>query len=228
MASTSAFFVGKRKNNSVLASFFLKRGLWLVFLEVTVITFVWTFDIYFSTIFLAVLWSLGMSMLALSGIIFLPKKVILLLSLLLIFGHNLLDTIHFDGSFLWAALHEFTTFQLGESRQLTVIYPILPWIGVMALGYYFGQFYDRDWSSQKRKKLFNWIGILAFLAFAIIRYTNVYGEVEPWEVYETNIQTVMSFFNLTKYPPSLLFLLVTLSVSFIFLANSENWKGKLV
>lgn len=126
LAGTSAFFVGKRKKKWTLSSFLFKRGLWLVFLEITVIGFAWTFDIHYSHIFLMVIWSLGMSMIALAGIIHLPRQAILIVSLVLIGGHNLLDQIHFEGNFLWAALHEFSTFSIGTNRQITVIYPILP------------------------------------------------------------------------------------------------------
>lgn len=228
LAGLSAFFVSKRKSTSEVSSFLIKRGLWLIFLEVTVITFAWTFDIHFSHIFLQVIWSLGFSMLVLAGLVYLPKKAILIFSLVLIFGHNLLDHVHIKGNFLWSMMHEFSTFQLTKNTLLTVVYPIVPWAGVMSLGYYFGTFYSKETSADRRKKLFNGIGLAALFGFVAIRYFNFYGNLGTWETYGTATQTLLSFFDLTKYPPSLLFLLVTLSGTIFFLANSEKWKGKVV
>jgi uncharacterized membrane protein len=228
LAGLSAFFVSKRKSTSEVSSFLIKRGLWLIFLEVTVITFAWTFDIHYSHIFLQVIWSLGFSMLVLAALVYLPKKAILIFSLVLIFGHNLLDYVHVEGNFLWSMMHEFSTFQLTENTLLTVVYPIVPWAGVMSLGYYFGTFYSKETSAERRKKLFNGIGLGAILGFVVIRFFNFYGNLGTWAAYETSTQTLMSFFDLTKYPPSLLFLLVTLSGTILFLANSEKWKGKIV
>lgn len=228
LAGLSAFFVGKRKSISEVSSFLIKRGFWLIFLEVTVITFAWTLDIHFSHNFLQVIWSLGFSMLVLAGLVYLPKNMILGLSLVLIFGHNLFDTVHFEGSLLWSILHEYNTFQLTESLQLTVIYPVLPWIGVMALGYYFGNFYEKNTSPERRKRLFNALGFGAIGLFIIVRYFNFYGDTGLWKSFGNVTQTMMSFFDLNKYPPSFLFLLATLSGTFFFLANAEKWKGKLV
>ena len=139
-----------------------------------------------------------------------------------------MDTIHFDGSVWWGIVHEQSFFKLSDALSLNVIYPIVPWIGVMALGYYFGTFYTPSFEPAKRKKLFNTIGILAIVLFVVIRWTNVYGDLVQWKQYGNMSMTLFSFFNLTKYPPSLLYLLVTLSGTLFFLANSENWKGRIV
>lgn len=228
LAGLSAFMVGKRKTKNELSGFLLKRGLWLVFIELTVMTFAWYFDIRFRNIDLAVIWSLGISMVFLAALIHLPGNIILLFALLLIFGHNLLDSIHFEGSVWWSILHETTFFKLSDTLNLNVIYPIIPWIGVMALGYYFGDFYDKSIDPANRKKLFNAISLLAIILFVAIRWTNLYGDPVLWKNYETISRTIFSFFNLSKYPPSLLYLLVTLSGTFLFLANSEKWKGAIV
>ncbi|WP_138484985.1 DUF1624 domain-containing protein [Dyadobacter bucti] len=228
LAGMSVFLSGKRKTKTDLSIFLLKRGLWLVFLELTVIAFAWYFDIRFRNIDLAVIWCLGISMIFLAAVIHLPKGVILLLSCLLIFGHNLLDKVHFEGSALWSVLHELSHVELSDTHTLNIIYPIIPWIGVMSLGYYFGNFYRLTVEASARKRLFNTIGFLAVALFVVVRWINVYGDPSPWKHYATVGQTVMSFLNVTKYPPSLLYLLVTLSGAFLFLANSETWKGKLV
>ena len=167
-------------------------------------------------------------MIFLAAFIHLPRNIILFVALLIILGHNLLDNIHFEGSVWWSILHETSFFKLSDSLNLNVIYPIIPWIGVMALGYYFGAFYDKSFAPADRKKLFNTIALIAIIFFVAIRWTNLYGDPVQWAHYEMFSQTIFSFLNLSKYPPSLLYLLVTLSGAFLFLANSENWKGGIV
>ena len=228
LAGVSAFMAGRRKKVSELSAFLLKRGIWLVFIELTLVNFAWYFDVQFRTFGLLVIWSLGISMIVLAALIHLPQRFILLFSCLLIFCHNLLDKIHYDGSILWAIIHEFSVFRLSESVRLLVGYPIVPWIAVMALGYYFGSFYDRSYDSIKRKKLFNIIGLTAIVVFILLRWTNLYGNPSGWKHYDTLAKELISFLNPNKYPPSLLYLLMTLGVTFLFLANSENLKGRLV
>lgn len=159
--------VGKRKSKIELSGFLLKRGLWLVFIEMTFVNFAWYFDIYFRSPGLLVIWSLGISMIVLSALIHLPGKLILLFSLLFIFCHNFLDNIHYGNSVLWGLLHEFSIFKITEGVEFTVLYPVIPWIAVMALGYYFGSFYDNSFDSTKRKRAFNLIGISALILFII-------------------------------------------------------------
>tara|TARA_B110000091_G_C13819478_1_gene479835 strand:- start:3885 stop:5000 length:1116 start_codon:yes stop_codon:yes gene_type:complete len=228
LAGTSAFMAGKRKSKKELSSFLLKRGLWLVFVELVIVNFGWFFDIYFTTLGLMVIWSLGISMLLLAGLIHLRRNVILLFSLLLIFGHNLIDTVHFNGNVFWSILHEFSIYNLDSGREFFVAYPIIPWVAVMSLGYYFGPFYDKSYDSVKRKNLFNTIGFLAITAFVFLRFTNLYGDPIPWENYGLFSKSLISFLNPSKYPPSLDYLLMTLGAAFIFLANSEKLKGKVV
>jgi len=227
LAGTSAFMVGKRKSKGELSRFLLKRGLWLVFIEMTIVNFGWYFDIYFKSPNLLVIWSLGISMIILAALVHLPRKFILLFSLILILGHNLLDSIHFKGNVLWAILHEYAFFKLNNGFDFEVGYPIIPWVAVMALGYYFGAFYDKSYNYEKRTKLFNILGILAILAFLISRFSNVYGDPIPYKDYGTLSKDLISFFNPTKYPPSLAYLLMTLGAAFLFLANAEKLKGKV-
>jgi uncharacterized membrane protein len=228
LAGTSAFMVGKRKTKTELSKFLLKRGLWLIFIEMTIVNFAWYFDIYFRSPEFLVIWCLGISMIVLAGLIHLPLKTILLFSCLLIFGHNLLDSIHFDGNFFWAILHEQSVFKISESYTFYLDYPMLPWVGVMALGYYFGSFYNKSFDPAKRKKVFNIIGISAIVIFLVLRWTNIYGEPIPFKHFGTVQKDLMSFLQVSKYPPSLLFLLATLGGTFLFLANAEKLKGRIV
>lgn len=228
LAGLSAYIVGRKKSQIELSSFLLKRGLWLVFVELIIMMFGWHFDIGFKNVFLGVIWILGISMICLAGLIHLPKKVVLIFSCVFIFGHNLLDNIHFDNSILWKILHERGPFLITPEHSFRVGYPIIPWVAVMSLGYYFGSFYDNTFDPLKRLRLFNIIGIIAIVAFVAIRSINIYGNLTQWKEYDNLKQTVFSFFNLSKYPPSLDFLLVTLGGAFLFLANTEKLKGKIV
>ena len=228
LAGISAFIVGRRKSPAALSGFLLKRGFWLVFVELVIMDFGWCFDITFRSIMFQVIWILGISMIFLAGLIHLPKKIMLIFSCVLIIGHNLLDNIHFDNSILWSFLHERKPFLTTPDHIYRVGYPIIPWIAVMSLGYYFGSFYDNTYEPLKRKKLFNIIGITAIIFFMILRGINIYGNLLPWKDYGSLAQTIFSFFNLSKYPPSLDFLLITLGGAFLFLANTEKLKGSVV
>jgi uncharacterized membrane protein len=225
LAGTSAFLVGSRKGKRALSSFLFKRGLWLLVLEFTVINFAWFFNINFELMALTVIWALGVSMIVLGVAIHLPFKVILALGVILVFGHNLLDSIHID-SVWWSLLHEQSGFQLGHFF-VYVGYPLLPWIGTMFLGYSFGSLYLPSVNAGQRKKLLLQLGTAATLLFIILRITDVYGEPYKWATQESGAFTLLSFMNVTKYPPSLLYLLITLGPSLIFLGLSENLKGKI-
>jgi len=228
LAGLSAFMIGTRKPKNELSGFLLKRGIWLVIVELTLVTFGWLFDLSFGTILLQVIWSLGISMIALSGLVYLPRKVILIFSLILIFGHNLLDPISLDDSIGWALLHKLNIFNLTNNLMFVVGYPIIPWVAVMSLGYCLGSFYDKGLDPIIRKKTFNFIGISAIALFVVLRGSNVYGDPIAFQQFGTFSQSLVSFLNPTKYPPSLLYLLITLGGTFLLVANSENWKGKAV
>ncbi len=228
LAGVSAFMVGQRKSPKEFSIFLLKRGLWLVFVELVIMNFGWRFDPDFSTVVFGVIWVLGISMILLAGLIHFPWKVLLIFSCVLIFGHNLLDNIHFGNSIFWKLLHERGPFLTTPEHIFRVPYTIIPWVAVMSLGYCFGSFYEKTYDPIKRKKLFNMIGITSIIAFVILRSVNIYGNLAPWKDYGNLEQTIFSYFNLTKYPPSLDFLLVTLGGAFLFLANTEKLKGRLV
>lgn len=228
LAGVSAYLVGKRKPKKELSAFLFKRGLWLVFIEMTIVNFAWYFDIYFRTPSLFVIWSLGISMMIMALLIYLPKIYILIFSLILIVGHNILDSIHFEGSVFWSIIHEFAIYKFSIDSELFVGYPIIPWVAVMSLGYYFGSFYENDFDEIKRKKQFNIIGIVSIVCFLFLRFYNLYGNPTPWKDYGLLSKNLISFLNPAKYPPSLHYLLMTLGVAFLFLANSEKLKGKWV
>ena len=230
LAGTSAFLSGQKKTKKELSFFLITRGIWLIILELTVINFGWLFNWRLPTIPLIVIWALGVSMIALSVFIHLPKRVILGIGILLVAGHNLLDPITVTepgaGKFLWALLHEQSVHQLA-GKNIFVGYPIIPWIGLMALGYSFGNLYSFQFDALRRKKLLIVMGISAILLFVILRFTNVYGDPAPWSQQSSPFLTFLSFLRATKYPPSLLYLLMTIGPSLLFLAFAEKPIGKI-
>lgn len=228
LSGTSAYLVGMRKGKKELTKFLLTRGLWLIFLELTIVNFGWFFDLQYTNTGFLVIWALGMSMIFLSLLIHLPKTVILFISLLMICGHNLLDSYHIDGqsakALIWNFLHE-PRFYQWNGINVFAFYPLVPWIGVMSLGYCLGTWYEKDFNAEKRKKLLFWTGIACTVVFTGLRYTNWYGDQILWSKQSVPGLTLMSFLSITKYPPSLLYLLATLGPALIFLSFAEKSKG---
>ena len=224
LAGTSAWLTGVRKGKKALSRFLLTRGLWLVLLELTVIGFGISFNWRFNFFFLQTIWALGISMIVLSFLVYLPKRILLLIGLAIVAGHNSLDNIHVQGNgvkaFLWSALHEPRFFSY-PPFQVMVLYPVLAWIGVMICGYCFGELYTR-YTVGKRKRLLILIGSIAVVLFVIIRWTNIYGDANHWSKQSTPVFTLLSFINTTKYPPSLLYILMTIGPAILFLAFTEK------
>lgn len=225
LSGTSAYLVGLRKGKKALSIFLLTRGLWLIFLELTLINFAWFFDPQFTNFGALVIWALGFSMVLLAGLIYLPLPVILTLSLAMIFGHNLLDSYRVGNNdtvdFLWSLIHQPNEFRRG-GIIFFIGYPIVPWVGVMALGYCLGSMYEPKVDAALRKKFLLRTGVAAILIFAVLRYTNWYGDPFKWSEQSSATLTVLSFFNVMKYPPSLLYLLITLGPALVFLSLSEK------
>jgi uncharacterized membrane protein len=230
LAGTSAFLYGRNKSKKELFKFLFTRGLWLIFVEIVIMNFLWWFDIHFDLINLQVIWAIGLSMILLSLLIYLPPKIILGIGLLLLFGHNLLDGITFQGNdpvaILWYILHQNQFIQL-DHRMIGFYYPILPWIGVMSLGYLFGNFYGKDFDVALRKRWLLRFGFGAIVLFLIIRGINVYGDLVPWTEQKNATYTFLSFMNVSKYPPSLAYILVTLGPGMLFLYATENIQNKI-
>jgi uncharacterized membrane protein len=228
LAGLSACLVGRRKTVAELSGFLLRRGLWLIIIELTVVNFGWYFDVHFRSPSLLVIWTLGISMIVLSALVYLPKWGIWIFSCALIFGHDLLDSVHFDDSIIWAIVHDGGFFDLSANYHLWVGYSLVPWIAVMSLGYCFGALYDPSFDRTKRKRILNIVGLSAIGLFLILNCTHLYGDSFKWKHYDRVSQTLMSFFNRSKYPPSLQYLLMTLGPAMIFLANTEGLRGRIV
>ncbi|KAA5824438.1 DUF1624 domain-containing protein [Algibacter amylolyticus] len=230
LAGTSAFLYGAKKTKNQLFKFLLTRGIWLVLLALIVNNFLWKFDVSYSFIILQVIWAIGLCMMLLAFTIYLPFKAILALGIILVIGHNLLDGITFTGtsttSILWYILHQ-RQFLVINNTMFAFAYPILPWFGVILLGYCFGKLYQNSFSAELRKKYLLAIGTTAIVLFFIIRGINIYGDLVPWTVQDTTTKTVFAFFKVTKYPPSLVYILITIGPALIFLYLIENTKNKI-
>lgn len=211
----------------VASGFLWRRGLFLVLLEVTVVNFAWTFQFPPVKVFLQVIWVIGLSMLALSILVWLPRKALLLLGLMLVAGHNLLDSLHFPAGHVmhipWAILHDRGWLELA-GVQLRTSYPLLPWIGVIALGYGIGPWFSKACDMDQRRRYLLIAGVSCLLSFVLLRTLNMYGDA-PWLIGANTMQTLMSWLNVTKYPPSLLFILLTLGAGLLLLYTFENVAG---
>jgi uncharacterized membrane protein len=232
LAGTSAYLYGlKRANIKETCVFLLTRGLWLIFVELVIVNFAWTFDITYSFHILQVIWAIGVSMVVLSALVFLPDWLIIGIGMLLVFGHNLLDMINLEGSsaqdILWYALHQPKSVFIDSTHLINFVYPVLPWIGLMALGYAFGGLYQKSFPNKQRRRWLLGIGLSATLLFLILRGFNLYGESHPWQTQDSFVFSLMSFLNTTKYPPSLHFLLMTLGPALIFLSGIESFGDRL-
>jgi uncharacterized membrane protein len=214
------------------AGFLFKRGLFLVVLEVCVVSVAWTGSAPPPTIYLQVIWAIGLSMIALALLHRLPRGLLLALGLAIVFGHNLLTPIWFlpgePGFIPWTILHD-RGFLIAEGPvKVKVSYPLLPWIGAIALGYVTGPWYARAVAPAHRRKLLACCGAAALAMLLLLRGFNLYGETLPWEQGETALLTAMSFLNVSKYPPSLAFLLLTLGVGLLVLAWLERRDHRLL
>lgn len=230
LAGTSAFLYRARGRTTRAVSWFLfTRGLWLVLLEVTIVRFAWTFSVLPELLLLQVIWAIGISMIVLSGLIHLPHWAIVTFGIGMIAGHNLLDGIqaeHFgELGWLWHILHQPALLHPTADVAVFALYPLIPWIGVMAAGYGLGPIILLETASRRR-----WLvglGGAVTLGFVVLRAANVYGDPAPWVVHDNLSATVLSFLNNEKYPPSALYLAMTLAPALIALAAFESARGKL-
>ena len=236
LAGVSAYLQRARgATTAELSRFLFTRGLWLVVLEFTAVRAGTWFNVDYAFLgVMQVIWAIGVSMIVLAGLVYLPFAAIAVFGIGMIATHNLLDGIHVQGwqgpgspvpgigARLWMILHqgnEFFPVFSWPGPVVLLFYPLVPWIGVMAAGYTFGRIYDRDPARRRRLLVRAGWGLIA--AFAVIRATNIYGDPAPWSMQPSAVFTLLSFVNTTKYPPSLLFLLMTLGPMMLALAWLE-------
>lgn len=232
LTGLSAFLYASRQADGPRAasSFLAKRGLFLVVLELTVINFAWTATFPPQVVYLQVIWAIGLSMLALAALVYLPRAALIALGFAIVAGHNLLDGLHFAAGHplhtLWAVLHDRGWIEVSDTLRLRTSYPVLPWIGIICLGYACGPWFAQGWAApERRRRLLAWAATALGL-FVALRVLNVYGD-RPWVVGASSGETLMSFFNVTKYPPSLLFAALTLGIGLLLLLLLERKDGCL-
>lgn len=231
MTGLSAFLYQNPINKPArnVQSFLLKRGAFLVLLEVTLVNFSW-FAAY-NTLYLQVMWAISVSMIALAALSYLPKLWLLGLGLAIVFGHNALSPVTFlaneTGYTLWTILHDRGYLISDGLVKVKASYPVLPWIGVIILGYVCGPLFTQSVAAAARQKALVVGGIACLVTLCILRSLNLYGESLDFAVQNTLVLSIMSFLNYTKYPPSLPFLLFTLGVGALMLAYFENAQSKV-
>lgn len=230
LAGTSAYLYGTRRTKSELSFFLFTRGVWLIFAEIFIIGLMRTFNPGYSFINLQVIWAIGICMIVLSVLVRADWYIILLTGILIVVDHNLLDTVHVHGtgaaSVLWSVLHEGRNFTFGYFT-ISIFYPVLPWIGIMTMGYCLGSLYAPGYNAIKRRKILLSLGFGAITLFIVLRSGNFYGDAALWSHQKNMAFSLMSFLNVTKYPPSLLYTLVTLGPALIFLALTEKPRNAL-
>ncbi len=234
LSGTSIYLQSLRKTKKELGVFLLKRGLWLIIAEWCIVSFGWTFNIHYNIIPFQVIWAIGISMFlfGLLMLINIPYKLIFALGVILVAGHNLLDFPEaapgFQSNFWWDLFHHgvFVPYQFAPNHVALMVYPFAAWMGVMMLGYCTGLLFTTDYTPEKRKKILTRIGLSLIVLFVLVRFTNAYGDPRDWSVQPNGFYTLLSFIDVTKYPPSLLFLCMTIGPALILLAYTENIKNR--
>jgi uncharacterized membrane protein len=208
-----------------LSRLLISRGIWLIVLELTILRLIFFSQISFTAnpVILIILWAIGISMIALAGLIYLPKRVIAAVSIAIIALHNLLDPVSAErfgrAAWIWDILHQQNVFAFHGINFVTA-YPVLPWVAVMAGGYCLGTVFE--WDAHRRRALLVGMGLALAAAFVVLRAINIYGDPLRWSHQASPVFTVLSFLNVSKYPPSLDFLLMTLGPAMVVMAWLEK------
>jgi uncharacterized membrane protein len=231
LAGAAAFLYGRTHTLAERRKFLLTRGLWLVVLELTVVHFGWDPEPSYSFVLLQVIWAIGWSMVLLVPFVGLSPRVLAAGGLAMVATHDLLDDVHLGGvagegsglgRFFWSVVHEQHGFAPVEGVRVLVAYPLVPWVGVMAMGFAIGELFTRD--AKERQRMLVSIGGAAIALFVLVRGIDRYGDPSPWSVQRDAVFTLISFLNCTKYPPSLDYLLMTLGPILLLLAAFERWR----
>jgi uncharacterized membrane protein len=225
LTGTGAFLAKRRRSTSELSRFLFTRGLWLIFLELTVTRCLgWQFNFDYHVLILVVLWALGWAMIVLSALVYLPPWAVTAFGVVMIATHNLFDSVQSNNP-LWTILHSLNFLVNTPQHVIFVSYVLIPWVGVTAVSYGLGQIYG--WPSERRRPFLLRLGLAMTAAFVVLRAINVYGDPVKWSAQKSATFTVLSFLNNNKYPPSLLYLLMTLGLVMLFLcavdARTPRW-----
>jgi len=227
LTGTSVYLMlQKRKSKKEISFFLITRGLWLIILELTFFRFCWNPDFLNPFVELLVIWAIGASMIFMALLIHLSYKTILLFGIIILIFHNLLPNISIDTLF-WGMLYKGGIYPLIGNVKIFFLYPLIPYFGLIALGYSLGIFYQNDFSKNQRRIILIWMGTSAIILFLLLRFFNIYGDPKPWQSQKDFIYSLMAFLKTTKYPVSLLYALMTLSPALLLLAFIETVKNKV-
>jgi len=235
LSGISACLAGMRRTKNELGAFLIKRGLWLIVVEVVFITFAITLNPLYTVLILQVIWAIGGSMVLLGLLVSLRASttVIGAIGAIIFFGHNILDIVHpgaIVNTFTWKLLLSaggFNSFvQVSTNHYILMAYALLPWTGVMLVGYVFGSLYKSTVDTARRRKTLLYSGAGLLTLFFVLRTFNLYGDPSPWAVQKTTALSIISFFNVTKYPCSLIYLCMTVGTALVILSCTEGIKNK--
>ena len=226
LAGISAYLSGSKKSPLELQLFLLKRGAWLILIELTIVNFGWMFNPFFNASILQVIWAIGACMVLLALVVRLDKKLILALGITIIGLHNVLDFLpaSIQDSFFYNIFHTsgFKRFQVTENYSIVTVYGVLPWFGIMCLGFGLAFIFKRNYNSIQRRKILLISGFGMLVLFFALRLINGYGDPTPFAIQNNTTNTILSFLDVSKYPPSLMYTLLMLGPALLFLAWFET------
>ncbi|CAG5007571.1 hypothetical protein DYBT9275_04078 [Dyadobacter sp. CECT 9275] len=232
LSGISAGLSASKKSLKEGSAFMIRRGVWLIFAEITIITFALTYNPFYHFIIFQVIWVIGWGLVLLGLVRLLSQKAVLFIGLIIVLGHNLLDYVHLpEGSAKQAVINIFFqsrgfTIPFSDERLLVFLYAIIPWAGIMMIGYGIYPWF-LNYSQAQRKKMLMVAGLSSIFLFLAIRFVNLYGDPLPWLPQKTGFQTFLSFLNTTKYPPSLLYTAMTIGPALLALAFLEKSTNRL-
>ncbi len=233
LSGLSIYLQSTRKSSSELSSFLIKRGLWLIFVEFGLITLGMTFNPFYSLLIMQVIWAIGISMIILGFLSRLPYKILLAIGLFIVLGHNALDFLEaepgFKAGFWWDLFHHgsFAIYPIAKDHFIAIMYPFVPWTGLMILGYCFGIFFTSKFTSEHRQKILLRFGLSLIGFFILLRGINLYGDPNPWTPQNTMFHTFLSFIKVHKYPPSLAYMSVMIGFAILALSFLETIQNKI-
>ena len=231
LAGTSAFISMKKRNDlESTRRLLITRGIWLIIIEFTVINFAIWFDLQFRIFLFEVIAAIGFGFIILSLLLKLPSWFIGIIGLVIIFGHNFLSVLQFENhpdiKQVLSPLINFNLYQVSPRFTFVISYPFIPWFGIMLTGFAAGRLFELP--AERRKKIYLSIGLSALIVFTFLRFVNYYGDQSLWSVQKNGLFTFLSFINVSKYPPSLLFSLMTLGIMFLMFYISDGLNNRFI
>jgi uncharacterized membrane protein len=233
LSGVSACLAAQRRTTGQMTTFLLKRGAWLILSDLVIISLIFSFDVHYHFPVLEVLWAIGFGMIILALLIRAPKTIIAVVAILIIAGHNLLDNVDLPkngtpGNLSTLLLNGVgALIPIGANRFIFAIYAAIPWTGALLLGYVFGHLYKKGYNAAKRQKILRLSGCVLVVLFVTLRLINHYGDPAPWAVQRNTAHTLLSFLNVRKQTPSLLFMLMTLGPVLLLLSVTEGISNRI-